>query len=144
MDTFKQFFEAKNRPFYDQQYSDGGKVWNVVDIEKYAAKHGKREKVSIEELERHLEPTDEESTDERPDTPEFAARAMNADMSYPIIAIDYGGDRGPDGYLADYDKGLWIADGVHRIFKAKHSGHKSINALIITDEELNNIDNEDL
>ena len=120
------------------------KVWNVVDIEKYAAKHGKKEKVSIEELERHLKPTDKESTDERPDTPEFVDRAMRADMSYPIIAIDYGGDRGPDGYLADYDKGLWIADGVHRIFKAKDSGYKSITALIITDEELNNIEHEAL
>ena len=116
------------------------KVWNVVDIEKYAAKHGKKEKVSIVELERHLEPTDEESTDERPDTPEFVERAMKADLSYPILAIDYGGDRGPNGYLADYDKGLWIADGVHRIFKAKHSGLKSINALIITDKELNNLE----
>ena len=119
-------------------------MWNVVDIERYATKHGKIEKISIVELERHLEPTDEESTDERPNTPEFAARAMNANMSYPIIVIDYGGDRGPGGYLADYDKGLWIADGVHRIFKAKHCGHKSINALIITDDELNNIEHEDL
>lgn len=144
VETFKQFFEANHRPFYDQQYSDGGKVWNVVDIEKYAKEHGRKETVSIEELERHLEPTDEESTDERPDTPEFAERAMKANLSYPIIAIDYGGDRGPNGYLADYDKGLWIADGVHRIFKAKHSGHKSIDALIITDEELNNIEYEDL
>lgn len=134
----------KYRPFYDQQYSDGSSVWNVVDIEKYAVKHGKREIISIQELDRHLEPTDEESTDERPDTPEFATRAMNADMGYPIIAIDYGGDRGPDGYLADYDKGLWIADGVHRIFKAKHSGRKSIKAIIITSEELNNIEHEDL
>ena len=129
----------KCRPFYDQQYSDGNRVWNVVDIEKYATKHGKIEKISIVKLERHLE-----STDERPDTPEFAARAMSADMSYPIIVIDYGGGRGPDGYLADYDKGLWIADGVHRIFKAKHSGHISMDALIITSEELNNIKHEDL
>ena len=90
------------------------------------------------------ESTEGESTDERPDTSEFAERAMKADLSYPIIAIDYGGDRGPNGYLADYDIGLWIADGVHRIFKAKHSGHKSINAIIITSEELNNIEHEDL
>lgn len=141
--TFKQFFES-NRPFHDQTYSDGDQSWNVPEIEKYAKEHGRKEKISIEELERHLEPTDEESTDERPDSPEFAERAMKADLSYPIIAIDYGGDRGPDGWLADYDKGIWIADGVHRIFKAKHSGRKTVDALIITDEELNNIAHENI
>jgi hypothetical protein len=137
--TFKQFFES-NRAFHDQTYSDGDQSWKVPEIEKFAKKHGRKEKISIEELERHLEPTDEESGDERPDSPEFAERAMKADLSYPIIAIDYGGDRGPDGWLADYDKGIWIADGVHRIFKAKKSGQKEIDALIITDEELNSID----
>ena len=141
--TFKQFFES-NRPFHDQTYSDGDQSWKVPEIEKYAKEHGRKEKISIEELERHLEPTDEESTDERPDSPEFAERAMKADLSYPIIAIDYGGDRGPDGWLADYDKGIWIADGVHRIFKAKHSGRKAVDALIITDEELNNIVHENI
>ena len=144
METFKQFFEAKHRPFYDQQYSDGGKVWNVVDIEKYAKEHGRSEIVDIYKLERHLEPTDEETGEDRPDTPEFADRAKKADMSHPIILIDYGGDEGPRGYMADYDRGLWVADGVHRIFKAKHSGHKSINALIITDSELYNIEHENI
>ena len=143
MKTFKQFYES-NHAFYGQRYSDGDQSWKVPEIEKYAKEHGRKEKISIEELERHLDPTDEESTDERPDSPEFAERAMKADLSYPIIAIDYGGDRGPDGWLADYDKGIWIADGVHRIFKAKKSGQKEIDALIITDEELNSIDHEEL
>jgi len=141
VETFKQFFES-NRPFHDQTYSDGDKSWSVPDIEEYAKEHGRLDEISIEELERHLLPTDYEATDERPDSPEFAERAMKADMSYPIIAIDYGGDRGPDGWLADYDRGLWIADGVHRIFKAKKSGRKSIEALIITNDELNNIEHE--
>lgn len=144
MKTPEQFDETDYRPFYDQQYADEDKYWNVVDIEKYAAEHGKKEKVSISDLERLLVPlnVDELPEEEKPESPEFMKRVENVDMSYPILVIDYGNDKGPDGYLVDESKGLWIADGVHRIYKAKQNGHKSIDALIITDVELNNIDHE--
>ena len=131
MKTFNQFYE--DRAFYDQTYSDDKGEWLVPDIERYAKKYGTRKKVSIKELERHLEPTEYENTDERPDSPEFAKRARRADLTYPILLIDYGpGD------------GLWVADGVHRIFLAKELGLKTINVVIISKEELYTIDHENI
>ena len=136
MRSFKQYFvtEASNS-FHEQIFSDKklGGEWKVVDIEEYASKHGVKKTVPIKELERHLEPTPYEVGDERPDTPEFAERAMRADLNYPIILIDYGPE-----------DGLWVADGVHRIFKAKTIEEEYINAIVITSEELMEIPHEDI
>lgn len=65
----------------------------------------------------------DEAGDQVPGSPEFVARAQRSDLSHPIIVIEY-----PDG--------RFIADGVHRLWKAYDSGRSKINGFLLTSEEL--------
>jgi hypothetical protein len=117
----------KSAFFYDQTFSDGDGTWKVPDIEEYARTNGKRIKVPVRSLLNNLEPSPRESGDELPGHPEFIDRANEADLSYPIIVVKY-----PDG--------LWIADGVHRLWKARDEGLEEIAAYVINHSELSNIE----
>lgn len=64
--------------------------------------------------------------DEPLDSPEFHDRAMASDLEYPIIVINDGGE-------------LTVADGLHRLFKARELGERVISAYVIDREDLDNI-----
>jgi hypothetical protein len=112
--------------FYDQTFSDDKGTWNVPDIFDYAKKHGKRTNIPIEKLLHNLEPSPHETGDELPGHPDFIERSNAADISYPIIVVRY-----PDG--------LWIADGVHRLWQAREKGLTSMDAYLIDESDLGNI-----
>jgi len=64
--------------------------------------------------------------DEPLDSPAFHHRAMASDLEYPIIVINNGGK-------------LIVADGLHRLFKARELGERVISAYVIDREDLNSI-----
>lgn len=70
-----------------------------------------------------MEDLEEVEVDEPKDSPEFKRRVEKADLSYPIIVLQY-----PDV--------LRIADGVHRTWKAMLEDHTSIEAHVVPYEDL--------
>ena len=112
--------------FFDQTFSDDKGTWNVPDIFNYAKEHGKFINIPIEKLLHNLEPSPNESGDDLPGHPEFIERANRSDLSYPIIVVSY-----PDG--------LWIADGVHRLWKSRDEGIRSVPSYLISSDDLDKI-----
>lgn len=114
-----------NEAFYDQTFGDDTGEWPVIEIWKIA-KQTKPLEIPIEKLEHLFNDT---STDEPVGSREFIERAMKADLSYPILIISY----------PDYDNdgnNLFIADGMHRFWKAKQLGLKTIQGYVIPREKL--------
>lgn len=110
-----------------QSYSDNNGEWMVLDILDYAKKNSKLQFFSIDNLaEIAFQKSPYESFDEVPGSPEFINRAMKSDLKYPIIVVRY-----PDG---DF-----IADGNHRLWKARSEGLKKIRGYLLKDEDLLNI-----
>ena len=81
--------------------------------------------IEIKKLLHNLEPSEHETGSDLPGHPEFIKRAQNASLGFPIILVKY-----PDG--------LWIADGVHRLWKANKEGLKTIRGYVYDDAELDN------
>ena len=71
----------------------------------------------------NLEPAPDETGSELPGHPEFTERANQTDLKYPIIVVKY-----PDG--------LFIADGVHRLWKANAENMEKIKAYVLDHDEL--------
>lgn len=114
-----------NEVFHDQMFGDGSGEWSVPEIWELA-KQTKLQTIPLEKLDHLLITT---LTDEPIDSPEFAERAMKSDLSFPILVISY----------PDYDNdgnNLFIADGMHRFWKAKQLGLKTIQGYIISREKL--------
>lgn len=116
----------KEKHFYDQVYSDNKGEWDVPDIFNYAKKHGLKAKIPIKNLLNNFDPSPYERSDEIPGSPEFIERANKTDLSYPLIVIKY-----PDG--------LFIADGVHRLWKSRDEGLEKVKAYLIDHLDLKNI-----
>ena len=112
--------------FYDQIYSDNDGEWDVPDIFEYAKENGKKVKIPIEKLLNNFGPSPYEKPDEIPGSPEFIERSNKSDLSSPLIVIKY-----PDG--------LFIADGVHRLWKARDKGLKEVKVYLIDHLDLKNI-----
>lgn len=114
--------------FSDQQFSDNNGVYRVGDIIEYIRQNKIPARVlSVESLvDTNLGPDSMQDTDEVPGSPEFVARADKADVSFPIIAVEY-----PDG--------VFIADGVHRLWKAREMGLKGLRGYLISPDDLENI-----
>lgn len=92
--------------------------WRVSDILAWAEKHRRVVDVPMPLLAHNLLPSDGETTDELPGSPEFIARAMATDTSYPLLVVSF-------------TDGLWIADGVHRLWKLREEDAKSVRARIV-------------
>jgi len=71
-------------------------------------------------------PSPNEEFDEVPGSPEFVDRAMKTDLKYPITVIRY-------------DDGDFIADGNHRLWKARAEGWKKISGYLLQSDDLVNI-----
>ena len=79
---------------------------------------------AVEDLvEINLAPSPEETGDQVPGSAEFVKRAAHSDLSYPIIVVEY-----PDG--------RFIADGVHRLWKAYKTEQSKIKGYLLTSDEL--------
>lgn len=109
-----------------QTYSDNSGEYAVKDIVNYAYKK-QLQNFSVDELaEIAFQHSSDEDFDEVPGSPAFVARAEKSDLKYPIVVIQY-----PDG--------KFIADGNHRLWKAKSLGMKAIKGYRITPQELHKL-----
>lgn len=119
--------DAKIKAFEDQKYSDNSGEWNVPDIVDYATENGKKMSFSIGDLAKiAFQPSEDEEFDEVPGSPEFIERAMKTDLKYPITVVRY-------------DDGDFIADGNHRLWKARELGQKKIIGYLIQSDDLKKI-----
>jgi hypothetical protein len=121
--NFKNFFE--NVDYSKQEFSDKNGVYSVGKMIEFARQNKLPQDIEIEELLHNLEPSEHETGSDLPGHPEFIKRAQNASLEFPIIVVKY-----PDG--------LWIADGVHRLWKANKEGLKTIRGYVYDDAELDN------
>ena len=119
--TFKQFLESYKME--DQTFSDDKGTYSVPKIVKYAKENKKLEQLPLEPLLHNLEPSPYETGHELPGHPDFIARANQTDLKWPIIVVSY-----PDG--------LFIADGVHRLWKARSEDMNQIKAYVLDRDEL--------
>lgn len=130
MNTFKQFYEGHPEAFHGQTYSDNSGEYKVEDLDVYAKEHHPEVKsVPIDKLDHMFDSDPEESFDEVPGSPEFVNRAGMADFKHPILIVRY----------KDEDPQLWVADGSHRLWKAREEGMNNIDAYIIPSEELESL-----
>jgi len=116
--------------FTDQTFSDGTGVWHVPDIEEFARTRGKKQRMAIKDLLHNLEPSPHESGSELPGHKKFIARANKASLEYPIIVVRY-----PDG--------MFIADGVHRLWKANEQKLIYLDTYLIDHKDLWQIETVD-
>ena len=121
MITFYQFLESFKME--DQTFSDNNGTYSVPQIVNYATQNKLIQNLPIEPLLHNLEPSPHESGSELPGHPEFIERAEQTELKYPIIVVQY-------------QDGLFIADGVHRLYKANSKNHKNIKAYLINQNEL--------
>ena len=121
MITFKQFLESFKME--DQTFSDNNGTYSVPKIVNYAKENKKIKEIPISKLLHNLEPSPHESGSELPGHPEFIERANQTDLIYPIIIVKY-----PDG--------LFIADGVHRLYKANSLNQKTMKSYVLNQNEL--------
>ena len=114
--------------FEEQRYSDDRGEWSVPDIIDYATENGKKMSFSVKSLaEIAFMPSPDEEFDEVPGSPEFVDRAMKTDLKYPITVIRY-------------DDGDFIADGNHRLWKARAKGWEKISGYLLQSDDLGNIE----
>lgn len=80
----------------------------------------------------NLVPSPEERRDgsDYPGSPKFIERAEQASLTFPIIAVRY-------------NDGTFIADGVHRLWKARALGHNTIKGHVISEQDLKKIKKEE-
>ena len=121
MITFKQFLESFKME--DQTFSDNNGTYSVPQIVQYATENKTIKEIPMSELLHNLEPSPHESGSELPNHPEFIERANQTDLKYPIIIVKY-----PDG--------LFIADGVHRLYKAHSQNQKTMKSYVLNQNEL--------
>ena len=119
--NFKEFFE--NLDYKDQEFSDKNGLYSVSQMIDYSNKNKTLQNIDTKMLLHNLEPSEYETGSDLPGHPEFIKRAEAASLKYPIVVINY-----PDG--------LWIADGVHRLYKANQLGLETIKGYILDSSEL--------
>jgi len=108
----------------DQQFSDKDGTYSVKQMIRYAYDMKSTVELPVKSLLHNLETSENETGDDIPGHPLFIKRAKRASLDYPILVVNY-------------DDGLWIADGVHRLWKAvKIYKLKNIKAYVLDKDEL--------
>ena len=123
LETWKKYIEESTKAWDQQEFGDARGTWIIGDLHKYIQENGiKPQSFSVEELAKNnLDPEEGAHTSDA--TPEdFESRAHSSDLQYPIVVVEY-----PDG--------LWIADGVHRTWKARASGQQQIIGYLLDWED---------
>lgn len=117
----------------NQIFSDNGNSYKISNIYEFIDNN--RVPVSdlnIEELAKtNLVPSSEDRRDssDYPGSPKFLERASAVSLTFPIIAIRY-------------KDGIFIADGIHRLWKARALGYATIKGHLISDQDLKGIKKE--
>lgn len=113
--------------FEQQIYSDDRGQWKAEEIVKFAEENSDLIWFSVDKLgEIAFMKSEGEEFDEVPGSPEFIERAMQTDLSYPIVVVIY-------------NDGAFIADGNHRLWKAQAEGQKLIKGYLLTKEHLEEV-----
>ena len=105
---------------------DETEEWSVPELIAWAENNVEPRGLSVARLVANNREDDTGQADEPLDSPEFHDRAMASSLEYPIIVINDGGE-------------LTVADGLHRLFKARELGDKTISAYVIDREDLDSI-----
>lgn len=114
----------------NQVFTDNNKEYKMSDIHNFINDN----RVPVSELsiatlaETNLNPSPQDTytSGDYPGSPKFIERAEKASLTFPIIVIQY-----PDG--------MFIADGVHRLWKARALGHSVIKGHVISVDDLHQI-----
>jgi peptide methionine sulfoxide reductase MsrB len=118
----------------NQVFTDNNKEYKVSDIHQFINDN----RIAVSELsiatlaETNLKPSPQDTytSGDYPGSPKFVERAERASLTFPIIVIQY-----PDG--------MFIADGVHRLWKARALGHSIIKGHVISEDDLHQIPSTD-
>ena len=105
-----------------QTFSDSDGEYSVADLLALAQRQPSQ-RIPMTDLLHNLEPSPYESGEELPGDPAFVARAQRSDRRHPGIAVKY-----PDG--------VFLADGVHRLWKANAAGKSTFPAYVLTQTQL--------
>lgn len=109
-----------------QVFEDNNGSWKVGDIYQYAKNRSFPGPLNVKALaDNNLEERPWETTTDT-SMEQFVRRALDSNLDYPIIAINY-----PDG--------VFIADGVHRLWKARELGYDTIEGYMIDSSALEDI-----
>lgn len=114
------------KEFEEQTYSDNFGEWLVIDIIKYIEENDfPIYTFDVDILaDTAFENSPDEKGDEVPGSEEFVERAKKSDLSFPIVTVMY-------------DDGIFVVDGNHRLWKAKHiEDDEFIDGYLITAKEL--------
>lgn len=106
----------------EQVFGDARGTWSVGELHDYAEQRYDLQLIPVSVLEENNLDHDEQDP-KHPDYNKFVDRAMRSDPTKNIIVISY-----PDG--------LWIADGVHRTWKARELGIPDMTGWILDWEEI--------
>ena len=116
--------------WFNQIYSDNDGQYKISDIYDYIFENRMTVKeVDVDELAHlNLVPStrDRYNIGDYPGSPKFIERANNASLTFPIVVVKY-------------DDGMFVADGVHRLWKAKHLGYKKIKAYLLNSQDLKKV-----
>jgi len=109
-----------------QEFDDHRGSWKVGDIYDYAKNITYPTPLNVKALaDNNLEERPWETTSDANEK-DFISRALDSNLDYPIIVVNY-----PDG--------VFIADGVHRLWKARELGYGTIMGYVIDSETLEDI-----
>ena len=133
-ELIEQFVEQEIQQqvsYRDKKFTDpnSGEVYLVGDIVDFVKNNGVADIIfNVEELANNNLHTNEEDiannpTDDIPGSKDFIAQADNTDVEFPIYVIEY-----PDG--------LYVANGIHRLWKAKEMGLKNLRGYLIKSDNL--------
>lgn len=106
----------------DQTFSDSDGSYNVADLYELAKAKGQPQDLKISDLLHNLDPSPEEEGEELPGHPDFVSRAEAAG-DFPGVVVNY-----PDG--------KWVADGVHRLWKANRDKRLEFPAYMLNQKDL--------
>lgn len=117
--------EASGGDWTTQIFTDDNGEYKIGDILDYIKEANiPMSNFTVEDLvEINLAPSPEETGDQVPGSPEFIKRAEHSNLKYPIIVVEY-------------TDGRFVADGVHRLWKAHSSGRSKIKGYLISSDEL--------
>lgn len=121
--SFRRFLETA--AYTDQVYSDQSGSYGVGSMIDFARRNKRLQDIDVSDLLHNLEPSPHETGSDLPGHPEFVRRAERASLEHPIIVVRY-----PRENL------LFVADGVHRLYKAVRDGQRTMRGYVIEDDEL--------
>lgn len=119
LENWKTYLNETTKSWDQQKFSDDRGTWIVGDLHKYIQENGiQKQLFFVDKLAKNnLNPKEGAQTSDA-SKKDFVSRAHASDLKYPIIVVKY-----PDN--------LWIADGIHRTWKAKQAGDKLIMGYLL-------------